>query len=205
MEVMSKNKSKTDLMKEIRDEVANLTESPLYNYRVDNGYFPVLGEGSHDAKVVFIGEAPGANEARTGRPFCGAAGKILDELLESIGVPRKEVYITNILKDRPPDNRDPFPEEIALYSSFLDMQIEVIKPGAIATLGRFSMDYIMRKYGLDAQIEPISKAHGKEYEAQTLFGVMSIIPLYHPAVAIYNRNQLPELKKDFKVVQKYYV
>src|SRR3989344_7238990 len=110
--------SKTDLMKAIRDEVLGLTNSPLYIYRTDNKYFPVIGEGSHDAKIMVVGEAPGRNEAKTGRPFCGAAGQILDDLLASINIPRTDVYITNIVKDRPPSNRDPLPSEIELYAPF---------------------------------------------------------------------------------------
>src|SRR3989344_7953985 len=101
--------NRTEQMKKIKNDVVNLKNSPLYSYRVKNKYFPVIGEGSHNAKIMFTGEAPGRNEAETGRPFCGASGRVLDELLQSIGLDRKEVYVTNIVKDRPPDNRDPLP------------------------------------------------------------------------------------------------
>ena len=101
--------NKTELLRQIREEVINLKKSPLCIERIKNKVFPVIGEGSHNAKVIFIGEAPGKNEAETGRPFCGASGKILDELLASAGIERKDVYITNIVKDRPPLNRDPLP------------------------------------------------------------------------------------------------
>lgn len=197
-------KSKTDLMREIRDEVINLTSSPLYEFRSQNGYFPVLGEGSHDASIMFIGEGPGLNEAKTGRPFCGAAGKILDKLLLGASIPRAEIYITNIIKDRPPKNRDPEPSEIEIYAPYLDRQIEIIKPKVIATLGRYSMVYIMKKFGLESQAEPISTAHGKEYEVQTLFGKLIIIPLYHPAVVVYNNKMLGALEEDFKKLEIYY-
>ncbi|MCI0619879.1 uracil-DNA glycosylase [Candidatus Wolfebacteria bacterium] len=201
---MVKGGTKTDKMREIRDEVVNLKESPLYEYRMANNYHAVLGEGSHDAPIMFIGEAPGRNEAEQGRPFCGRAGKLLDELLASIGIPREEVYITNIVKDRPPENRDPTPEEIKLYAPFLDRQIEVIQPKVIATLGRFSMEYIMRKFGLDAQLEPISRAHGTVYDASGLFGSIKIVPQYHPAAAIYTQSLVETLKKDFKVLKRFY-
>ena len=191
-------KSKTELMREIRDEVMNLTSSPLYEDRVQNGYYPVLGEGSHDASIMFVGEGPGLNEAKTGRPFCGASGKILDKLLDEISIPRSEVYITNIIKDRPPKNRDPSPEEIEIYAPYLDRQIEIIKPKVIATLGRYSMVYVMKKFGLESQVEPISAAHGKEYEVNALFGSFLILPLYHPAVAVYNNKMFDTLKKDFE-------
>ena len=130
---------KSEALKKIKEEIIALKESPLYSYRTENKYFPVIGEGSHDADIVFIGEAPGRNEAETGRPFCGRSGKLLDEFLVSIDLQREKVYITSIVKDRPPQNRDPLPAEIELYAPFLDRQIEIIKPKVIATLGRFSM------------------------------------------------------------------
>ncbi|MBX4210586.1 uracil-DNA glycosylase [Candidatus Parcubacteria bacterium] len=192
---------KKDLMKAIKDEVMNLTASPLYKERTTNKVFPVIGEGSHSAKIMFIGEAPGRNEAKTGRPFCGAAGKILDQLLESVQIKREDVYITNIVKDRPPFNRDPLPEEIEVYGPFLDRQIEIIQPKVLATLGRYSMQYIMKRFGLEAQLEPISKMHGKSFNAQASYGTIKIIPLYHPAVAIYNNKTKDTLMDDFKILK----
>lgn len=191
------------LLKQIKNAVLDLKSSPLYAERIKNGVFPVIGEGSHFAKIMFVGEAPGRNEAKSGRPFFGAAGKILNELLESVGVKRGDVYITNIVKDRPPQNRDPLPEEIESYGPFLDRQIEIIQPKVIATLGRYSMIYIMQKFGLSGQLEPISRAHGKWYEAQSSYGMVTIIPLYHPAAAIYNQMLKDTLRKDFKIIIKY--
>lgn len=188
-------------MRQIRDEVVRLKGSPLYKFRMENKSLPVIGEGNHFAKIMFIGEAPGRNEARTGRPFCGAAGKILDELLLSVGIPREEVYVTNIVKDRPPQNRDPFPEEIEVYGPFLDRQIEIIQPKVIATLGRYSMSYIMPKFDLEFEMEPISLAHGKSYEATASYGLVKIIPFYHPAVAVYNSHTKDQLKKDFEILK----
>ncbi len=193
---MSQN---TEHLRTIRDEVLALTETELVSFRKKEGNFPVIGEGNHEARIMFIGEAPGRNEAKTGRPFCGAAGKILDDLLASIELNRKDVYITNIVKDRPPNNRDPLPDEIALYAPFLDRQIEIIKPEVIVTLGRYAMDYIMRKYGLDFEIEPISTAHGKTYETDEV----TILPLYHPAAAIYNRDLIDTIKSDIQLLKKY--
>jgi len=194
------SETKTEKMKKIRDELFDLKESPLYEYRTKNNFFPVIGEGSHDAKIMFVGEAPGRNEAKTGRPFCGTAGKVLDELLLGVKIPRKEVYITNIVKDRPQNNRDPLPKEIEIYGPFLDRQIEIIQPKIIATLGRYSMDYIMRKFNLDLEIEPIGKAHGKIFNALASYGPIKIAVLYHPCVAVYNPHRLPELKKDFEIL-----
>lgn len=193
-------KTRHEQLKRIKDEVVNLKESPLYKERIKNNAHPVIGEGSHFAKIMFVGEAPGKNEAEQGRPFCGASGRILDELLASIDLPRQSVYVTNIVKDRPTDNRDPLPNEIELYGPFLDRQIEIIQPKVIATLGRFSMVYVMKMFGLESQLEPISKMHGKSFDAKARFGSLKIVPLYHPAVALYNGSTKSELIKDFKVL-----
>ena len=198
------DKEKTDeLLKQIKQEIIDLKDSPLYDYRTKNKSFPVIGEGSHEAEIIFIGEAPGVNEAKTGKPFCGAAGRILTEMIESISLQRHNVYITNIVKDRPPDNRDPLPEEISIYAPFLDRQIEAIEPKVIATLGRYSMAYIMKKFGLESELKTISQIHGKVFDAITPYGAIKIIPLYHPAVALYQNSLKEEMFKDFKVIKNY--
>jgi DNA polymerase len=194
---------KTELLRAIKDEVLALKASPLYAERIKNKVFPVIGEGSHDAKIMFVGEAPGRNEAQTGRPFVGAAGKLLDQMLESVGIERADVYITNIVKDRPPFNRDPLPEEIKAYGPFLERQINIIQPKVIATLGRFSMEYIIRLFGKEAELKPISKLHGTVIPAEASYGSIVIIPLYHPAVAIYNQNSKETLFEDFKILKQY--
>lgn len=190
-------------MKQIKDEILVLESSPLYAERLRNKVFPVIGEGSHYAKIMFVGEAPGRNEAATGRPFCGAAGRVLDDLLAGAGVKRADVYVTNIVKDRPPENRDPFPEEIAAYAPFLDRQIEIIAPMVIATLGRFSMRYVMEKFGLGLQVGAISQIHGRVFETQASYGPLVVLPLYHPAVAIYNQREKETLVKDFQTLTNY--
>jgi uracil-DNA glycosylase family 4 len=190
-------------MKEIRNELLMFKESPLYEYRTKHKFYPVVGEGSHVASIMFIGEAPGKNEAQTARPFCGRSGKVLDEMLDSIELNRSDVYITNIVKDRPPENRDPSEEEIKVYAPFLDRQIQIIRPKVIATLGRFSMNYIMKKFGLDDKIGSIGELHGKEFLANTDYGPVSIIPLYHPAVALYQGENKQNLLSDFTVLKKY--
>lgn len=195
-------KEKQREIEKMKAELSALKKSPLYKYRVENNYLPVVGEGSLSAEIMFIGEAPGRNEAKTGVPFCGSAGKILDELLEAINLGRENVYITNIVKDRPPKNRDPLPEEIKIYGPFLDRQIELIKPKIIATLGRYSMKYVLEKFQLDSEVRPISEMHGKFVEAKASYGKIKIAILYHPCVAIYNRKKMPELKKDMKVLTK---
>ena len=188
---------RTSQLKKIKDEIINLKDSPLYKERIANKIFPVIGEGDHFAEIMFIGEAPGKNEAETGRPFCGASGRVLDELLASINIPRESVYVTNIVKDRPPSNRDPLPEEIEIYAPFLDRQIEIIRPKVIATLGRFSMVYIMKKFGLDFELGPISKIHGKVFKTKISY----VVPFYHPASALYGGTSKEILLQDFKVLK----
>lgn len=194
---------KTEKLREVKEDLLRDKTLPLYEYRQANHYWPVVGEGSHNAKIIFIGEAPGKNEAEKGRPFCGAAGKILDELLFSIGLKREEVYITNIVKDRPPENRDPLPNEIESYAPFLDRQLEILEPKVIATLGRFSMKYLMEKMKLDNALKAISQIHGQVFEAEASYGEVKVIPLYHPAVAIYSRATKETLIKDFQILKKY--
>jgi len=188
-------------LKKIKDEVLNCKKCPLYQERSKNKFYPVIGEGNHQARIMFVGEAPGLNEAKTGRPFCGASGKILDELLESVDIKREDVYIANILKDRPPQNRDPQPEEIKACTPYLERQIDIIKPEIICPLGRYSMKFLMEKFGLENQIEGISKIHGKIFKSQNLLQNVIIIPFYHPAVAAYNPNMKKVLKEDFKVLK----
>lgn len=196
-------KEKTEKLRVIKNELLGLEKSPLFSFRQANNFFPVIGEGNHEAKIMFVGEAPGRNEAKTGRPFCGAAGKVLDDLLAGVGINRAEVYVTNIIKDRPPQNRDPLPEEIACYGPFLDRQIEIIEPRVIATLGRFSMRYILEKFAVPEALKSISELHGKIFSAQAPYGPIVVIPFYHPAAAIYNRALIDDLKKDFAILKNY--
>ncbi len=199
---MSAGKEKRyEEMKKIRDEIIAYKKSPLYKYRVSQKNLPVIGEGSHDAKIMFVGEAPGKNEALTGRPFCGQAGRVLDKLLASINIDRKNVYITNIVKDRPPENRDPEPEEIEAYAPYLDRQIEIIRPKIIVPLGRFSMRYILDKFGVDNG-ETIGKIHGKIFDAETPYGKVKIMPMYHPAASLYNPDTRKLLEADFKKLKE---
>lgn len=193
--------TRDEAIQKIYNEVLALKSSPLYDYRTINKYMPVIGEGNLHAKIMFVGEAPGLNEAKTGKPFCGAAGRVFDELLNSVGLKREEIYITNIVKDRPQDNRDPTPKEIELYAPFLDQQIDIIRPRVIATLGRFSMAYIMNRLKLESELDTISKIHGKKFTAKTSWGHVTIIPLFHPASALYQASKKPTLIADFKIMK----
>ncbi|CAD5245172.1 type-4 uracil-DNA glycosylase [Thermococcus camini] len=182
---------KEELMRKLEERIRNCQKCPLGRLRTN----AVPGSGSYDAKVMFIGEAPGYWEDQKGLPFVGRAGKVLDELLAEIGLTREEVYITNIVKCRPPENRDPLEDEIKACSPYLDRQIDIIRPRVIVPLGRHSMRYILEKFGFEP--EPISKIHGKTFEAHTLFGKIIIMPMYHPAAALYRPPIKEELRKDF--------
>ncbi len=196
----AEKQKRVDELKKMGAEIVDLKDLPLYKFRIENRYLPVIGEGSHFAEIMFIGEAPGKNEALTGKPFCGKSGKILDSLLQSINLDRQKVYITNIVKDRPPENRDPSPDEIKMYGPFLDRQIDIIQPKIIATLGRFSMQYIFEKLGILEDLKSISDMHGRIFETKTNYGKVKIIPLYHPAASIYNQHLKETLKKDFQIL-----
>jgi DNA polymerase len=147
----------------------------------------VFGDGSADANVVFVGEAPGKKEDEQGLPFVGAAGRFLDEMLSAAGLKRKDVYITNIVKYRPPNNRDPYPDEKAAFLPFLKQQLDVIDPKLVVTLGRHSMEVL-----LPATLK-ISQVHGqpKRYQGQVY------MPLFHPAAALYSGSMKQTLIDDF--------
>lgn len=146
----------------------------------------VFGEGNPNCKVLFIGEAPGKKEDELQRPFVGRSGQLLTKLIEEIGWKREDVYITNIVKRRPPENRDPLPEEIDAYKPFLARQIEIINPKIIATLGRFSMNYFLPQ-------SKITRDQGKIFEAEG----RHIYPLFHPAAALRNPKHMKELSESF--------
>lgn len=146
----------------------------------------VFGEGDVNAEVMFIGEAPGFHEDKLQRPFVGQAGKLLDKLLEKVNWPRASVYITNIVKRRPPENRDPLPEEIDAYKPYLTRQIELINPKMIVTLGRFSMNYFL----------PLAKISRDKGRAVKIDGRV-VVPVYHPAAALRSGAMMKELENDF--------
>lgn len=197
-------KSKKDeAMEKIRTELLVAENAPFFSYRQANDYFTVVGEGDYNAKILFVGEAPGKTEAETGRPFCGRAGKILANLLASIKLNREDVYITNIVKDRPPNNRDPKPAEIDFYTPFLDRQIDIIKPAVIATLGRFSTKYILSKFDSSEKLETISVLHGRKITVENEIGRFVVVPLFHPAAAIYNQKLKDVLVSDFQILTEF--
>jgi len=184
-----------NLLEKINEEIKSCKKCPLSETRIN----AVPGSGNEKAKIMFIGEAPGRNEDIQGLPFVGAAGKFLDELLNEINLSRNDVFITNVVKCRPPNNRDPTKEEIEMCHGYLDRQIEIINPKIICTLGRFSMEYILDKFNISHGSITIS--HGKIFEIKNLFGKFLIIPMYHPAAALYNPNLKDTIREDFKILK----
>ena len=180
--------TRTDELNQIADHVRACTLCPLYKGATKG----VPGEGPANADIMMIGEGPGFHEDQQGRPFVGAAGKFLDELLSHIHLKRSDIFITNVVKHRPPNNRDPFPEEIEACRPWLDQQIELIQPKVIVTISRFAM----ARWFPNAKISAI---HGQAKRV----GNMMIVPMFHPAAALHNVNLKPVLIEDFKKLPGY--
>ncbi|MGB9755249.1 MAG: uracil-DNA glycosylase [Desulfurella sp.] len=176
-------------LEKLKREVENCKACELY--KTKKHY--VFGDGNPNADLMFIGEAPGANEDEQGLPFVGRAGKLLDDLLKEIGVERKDIYIANCLKCRPPNNRDPQESELKACRSFLDNQINLIKPGVIVTLGRFAL---MQLLGNDKKI---TQSRGIVFE----MGIYKVIPTYHPAYLLRNPKAIEIFVNDLNVAKKY--
>ncbi len=189
---MNLMEEKQQKLAKIAEEVKKCTRCDLYK-RANEA---VPGEGHPQAEVMFIGEGPGFWEDKQGRPFVGQAGKLLDKLLELIKLPRKEVFIGNVIKHRPPENRDPLPEEIEACAPFLDQQIAIIDPRIIVTLGRFSLNKFFPG-------EYISRIHGQARVIDFAGKKRIVIPMYHPAAALRSSIIMEEVKKDFQKIENF--
>lgn len=183
---------KQDQLEVIAAEILNCKKCGLHKTRKN----AVPGEGNPESHVMFVGEAPGYWEDVKGKPFVGAAGKFLGTLLASIGFSREDVFIGNVLKCRPPENREPAPNEIQTCTPYLDRQIKVIQPKFIVTLGNYSTAYIFSKANLD--FSSITQVHGKIYETAVLGMPMMVFPTFHPAAALYSARYKEELTEDFQ-------
>lgn len=181
--------SKQPQLQELKEKMQADSSLPLRNQATQL----VFGEGNPDTKLYFLGEAPGYWEDQKGRPFVGQAGKLLDQTLESISLKREDVYISNVVRFRPPENRDPLPEELAAFDPYVDREIEIINPQIIVTLGRFSMGKFLPGV-------KISQVHGKIQKIHWKGKEMTIIPMYHPAAALRNGDVMRQFKEDFKVI-----
>ncbi|MFP4116688.1 MAG: type-4 uracil-DNA glycosylase [Candidatus Aenigmatarchaeota archaeon] len=181
---------------ELKEDISDCKKCKLHKNRTQI----VIGDGTPEADILFVGEAPGRQEDKQGRPFVGRAGNLLDRLLEEINLEREEVYITNIVLCRPPNNRDPEEEEIENCTSYLDKHINLVDPEVIVPLGSFASSYILDKYDLEGG--SISSIHGQMFSVSNLQGQFKIIPQYHPAAALYNPDLKDVLRKDFKKVEE---
>jgi uracil-DNA glycosylase family 4 len=177
-----------ELLKGVWEEARDCVRCPLYQSRTT----VVFGAGNADADLMFVGEAPGANEDRQGLPFVGQAGKLLDKLLGEIGLERADVFVANVLKCRPPDNRDPQPREIETCEDYLWRQVDLIEPTVICTLGNFATKL------LRADATGISRLHGQAQERVIGSRTVRLYPLYHPAAALYTPSTLETLRADFQ-------
>lgn len=164
----------------------------------------VVGKGSLNANILFVGEAPGRNEDLEGVPFVGRAGKNLDNLLSKVGLSLEEIYIANILKCRPPENRDPFPEEIRAHTPWLLEQIKQIKPKVICSLGNYATKFFLSEGDVDKMKDQpgITKVHGKVRFVEIGRVKIKLIPLFHPAAIIYKRDLVPLWEEDMQIVKK---
>ena len=176
----------------LREKILNCRKCDLWRNRTN----AVPGEGDLNSIIMFIGEAPGRQEDIEGRPFVGPAGKLLTSLLESIGLRRELVYITNVVKCRPPGNRDPKPIEISSCAPYLNAEIKIIRPKLIVTLGRHSSSYIFSLAGMS--ISGISKIRGSLRKIRLFDFDVLVLPTYHPAAALYNPRLKDALQEDFK-------
>jgi len=182
---------------ELEREIKTCTKCRLHQFRKN----AVPGEGNLHAEIMFIGEAPGYNEDVQGKPFVGAAGKFLTELIEKIlGVPRSSVYITNVVKCRPPENRDPYPDEIETCSPYLDKQIMLIRPKIIVTLGKHSTNYILSK--ANVKIKSITSVRGQLFNVTILGISLNVVPTLHPAAALYNPQLKSYIEADFRKIKE---
>ncbi len=174
-------------LEQVHSQIVSCTKCSLHENRTN----AVPGEGNRNAKIFFVGEAPGRNEDLTGKPFVGSAGKILTQLLEENGFSRENVFITSILKCRPPKNRNPHQNEIKACSPYLTRQINLIKPKLLVSLGQTALSFFSKN-------SKLSEKRGTLFD----FENFKVFSTYHPAAVIYNRTLLSELKKDFKKISK---
>jgi len=183
---------KQQLMNKILEKIKACTECPLCKGRCK----PVLGEGNLNSELVFVGEAPGRKEDEVGIPFVGAAGQFLDRLLFRIGLSREAVYISNVVKCHPPDNRRPVMKEIEACTPFLEEQLEIIKPKIIVAMGNSAISFFSKKFGF--KVIGMKRIHGKTFQIEAPWGKVTLLVTFHPAAALYNKDLEKIIEKDFK-------
>jgi DNA polymerase len=183
-------------MTELNNEIRNCQHCRLWQ----NATNPVPGEGTFEARLMLIGEAPGYWEDMKGRPFVGAAGRVLTELLSQINLSRDQVFIGNIVKHRPPNNRAPRVDEVLACAPYLDKQIKIINPYIIVTLGRHATKYLLSKESI--QVDRISQLRGRIFTIKLAEQPYCVMPTYHPAALLYNASYKPEIQQDFLKIRQ---
>ena len=184
--------AKEERLKALANAVLGCQRCVLHEGRLN----PVVGGGDPDSPLVLVGEAPGRKEDERGEPFVGSAGKLLDGLLEGAGLRRSELFITNVVKCRPPKNRRPLSKEVDACTPHLEALLAIISPRVVAPMGNSATGYFLRKYGLERA--SIGETHGKAFDVESSWGRLILFPLYHPAAVLYNRSLEGELRKDFE-------
>lgn len=188
--------SRLEALRQLAEEISKCNRCALSRKRKN----PVVGDGDINASIVLIGEAPGYWEDVAGKPFVGSAGRLLNDLLREAGLPRESVYITNVVKCRPPGNRDPHPDEVDACRVYLDRQLDIIRPRIIVTLGRHSTAYIFSKAGIP--FKSISDVQGKPFTVIFWGTETYVIPSYHPAAALYNARLKDNIRSTLMLVGK---
>lgn len=188
--------SKKEAMDAVATEVRACQECELWKTRRN----AVPGEGSLNTSIMFIGEAPGYWEDAKGKPFVGAAGKVLDTLLGEINLSRSIVYITNVVKCRPPENRDPLPVEVEACASYLNRQIKIVQPEIIVTLGRHATSYVLTEGGFQ-EVKGITRLRGKVHSVKLFELSISVLPTFHPAAVLHNPKYRDALERDFHLLK----
>ncbi|MEM5875623.1 MAG: type-4 uracil-DNA glycosylase [Candidatus Aenigmatarchaeota archaeon] len=196
MESVSTNNEDLTLLQKIAEEIKNCKKCPLFKERKN----AVPGEGNINKKIVIVGEAPGYNEDIMGRPFVGKAGKLLDDFIKFIGVERRDIFITNVVKCRPPNNRQPEKIEIEACFDYLERQINVIKPRLIICVGNIAASTLFHKFGLE--FKSMNKQHGIVYSISNLQIQLKLVATYHPAAILRNPNLLNLVKEDWERIKE---
>jgi len=186
--------SKTDRMELVVEAVRGCNRCELWEGRSN----PVPGEGDLASPVVLVGEAPGRKEDESGRPFVGSAGKLLDTALEHVGLGRSDVYITNVVKCRPPGNRRPKSGEVEACTRYLDEQLGIVAPRVVAPMGNSALRYFLKRFELGRHV--IGEVHGRDFPAEFSWGTATLFPLYHPAAVLYNRSLEGTLRSDLEAL-----
>ena len=181
-------------MSEVADAIRVCERCRLHEGRLNT----VPGEGNLCSPVVLVGEAPGRKEDESGRPFVGSAGKLLDAALKRVGLPRSQVYISNVVKCRPPGNRKPRSDEVATCTSFIDEQLAILAPRVVAPMGNSALRHVFRRFGLGRAV--IGEVHGRPHPVAFGWGEGVVFPLYHPAAILYNRSLEAELHADLEAL-----